>query len=156
MLAAENKAFSPAIERARGWLLAQRPAGVLDAAAILWGVESSCGDAPTDERKATGEHCLKILIRGQSADGGWGPFVSSPPEVFDTAVSLLALSSIEEQRDAGEMIRRGRKYLIARQLEDGSWPATTRPSGGESYSQTISTTAWAAISLIATGDASIR
>ena len=31
------------------------------------------------------------------------------------------------------MLKRGRKYLIAEQQEDGSWKETTRPAGGVSY-----------------------
>ncbi|MEX0713581.1 MAG: hypothetical protein WD278_14585 [Pirellulales bacterium] len=38
------------------------------------------------------------------------------------------------------------------QLEDGSWPETTRPAGGQSYAQRISTTAWATIALLATAN----
>jgi hypothetical protein len=48
------------------------------------------------------------------------------------------------------MIRTGRAYLIAHQQEDGSWPETTRPSGGVSYAQRMSTSAWATWALINT------
>ncbi len=40
-------------------------------------------------------------------------------------------------------IARGRKYLLAEQSPDGSWPATTRPAGADSYAQQLSTTGWA-------------
>jgi hypothetical protein len=40
-------------------------------------------------------------------------------------------------------------YLIDQQQADGSWAETTRPSGGESYAQRISTTAWALLALLA-------
>jgi hypothetical protein len=48
------------------------------------------------------------------------------------------------------MIARGRAFLIATQRDDGGWPETTRPSGGTSYAQRISTTGWATLALLAT------
>ena len=35
------------------------------------------------------------------------------------------------------MIVRGRKFLIAEQLDDGSWTETTRPPGNISYAERI-------------------
>ena len=94
---------------------------------------------------------LDLIRRGRSDDGGWGPYVTSPPEVFDTACVLLALRAA---RTAGEdvtrMIREGRAYLIANQEPDGSWAETTRPSGSESEAQHLSTTAWALLALLET------
>ena len=87
-----------------------------------------------------------LMREGQAADGGWGPFVTSQPEVFDTALVVLALSHAREMPEA---VRRGRAYLLERQQDDGSWVETTRPSGGESYAQRISTTAWALLALLA-------
>ena len=51
--------------------------------------------------------------------------------------------------DAGSAIARGRAYLVAQQLDDGSWPETTRPANQESYAQRISTTGWALLALLA-------
>ncbi len=48
------------------------------------------------------------------------------------------------------MIARGRAFLIAEQLNDGSWVETTRPSGNVSYAQRISTCGWATMALLAT------
>ena len=50
------------------------------------------------------------------------------------------------------MIARGRSFLIAEQLDDGSWTETTRPAGNVSYAQRISTTGWGLMALIATAD----
>ena len=48
------------------------------------------------------------------------------------------------------MIARGRKFLINEQLDDGSWPETTRPPGNVSYAERISTAGWATLALLAT------
>ena len=48
------------------------------------------------------------------------------------------------------MIARGRKFLIAEQRDDGSWPETTRPPGNVSYAERISTAGWCTMALLAT------
>ena len=68
----------------------------------------------------------------QTADGGWGPFVDAPPEIFDTAIALLTLAQFRDQDDLASAIQRGRSFLIANQNPDGSWPATNdHPSPSE-------------------------
>jgi len=96
------------------------------------------------------ESALDLLRRAQTADGGWGPYIDAPPEPFDTALALLALRKHHDAPGVSAIIARGRNYLAAQQLLDGSWPATTRPPRGESYAQRVSTTAWAALALLET------
>ena len=136
-----NANLRTARERADTWLRATAPANVLDAASILLGLDK----ANDREAQAQRRRVLALLREGQASDGGWGPFATSPPEVFDTALVVLALSQASEMPDA---TRRGRTYLIELQQPDGSWVETTRPSGGESYAQRISTTAWALLALL--------
>jgi hypothetical protein len=122
------KAGEP-VERLDAWLRARRPSGPLDAAALLL----------VEERR----DCVELLRETQTSDGGWGPTRTSPPEVFDTALALLALPASEV-----DLLRRGRGFLLVQQLPDGSWPETTRPPGSESYAQRISTSAWATLALL--------
>jgi hypothetical protein len=63
---------------------------------------------------------------------------------------LIALAQSRETEGAAKMIERGRAFLISTQNADGSWLATTRPRGGESYAQQMSTTAWATLALLHT------
>jgi squalene cyclase len=93
---------------------------------------------------------LATIQAVQTHDGGWGPYGDAPPEVFDTALVLLALAEIRDKSVTSELIERGRKFLITEQNPDGSWAATTRPRGSQSYAQLISTTAWAAMALMST------
>jgi hypothetical protein len=96
------------------------------------------------------------MARGQSIDGGWGPYAQSPPEPFDTAVVVLALVRFGQTSYAREApgldarIERGRAFLVASQNPDGSWTETTRPAGAVSYAQRLSTTGWATLALLAT------
>jgi hypothetical protein len=87
----------------------------------------------------------QYLLKHQLSGGGWGPYSNAPAEIFDTALAVLALACANSENPA---LARARAYLEAEQKADGSWSATTRPTGGESYAQQISTTAWAALALI--------
>lgn len=135
-----DRVFESALEKAESFLLAYHPKNVLDAAAIL------ISQVPTIHRTT----CLRILTDGQSLDGGWGPFLHSPPEVFDTALALIALAPLRIEDPLNDAVIRGRRFLLERQLDDGSWEETTRPTLYESYAQRVSTTAWAALALART------
>lgn len=137
--------FAGAISRADRWLRARPVQNTLDAAAVLLGLDPARDD---DSRSCRAG--FDLLRRGQVDEGGWGPFVGAPPEVFDTAIAVLALSRWPDRGQARPLIDRGRAYLAATQDDDGGWPPTTRPSNGDSYAQRISTTGWAALALLAT------
>jgi hypothetical protein len=136
-ITADRLVFADAIDRADQWLSLRKPVAVYEAAALLYG------------GKGDPDHVLKVFRDGITGDGGWGPYVTSPPEIFDTALVLLGLSAHRNRPDAAEMIRRGREFLIRSQQPDGSWPETTRPPGADSYAQRISTTGWALLALLA-------
>ena len=138
------------------WMRTVEVANVLDASAVVLGL-GIAEDVMSDKQR---RQCLSVIRQGQSKDGGWGPFVTAAPQVFDTAVAVLALNQllaeprlarstyrVEELKDA---IALGRAYLIAQQRADGSWPETTRPANQESYAQRISTTGWALLALLQT------
>jgi hypothetical protein len=127
--------FEESIRRAEKWLQELKPRYTPDHAAVLLAFP---GDASV--RKRT----LDYFARTQTSDGGWGPRMHAPAEVFDTAVALLALKAAGEE----VMIVRGREFLIRMQQASGGWPETTRPSGSQSYAQHISTTAWATMALL--------
>ena len=128
-----------ASRRGQRWLSRVTPNSVLTAATLIM--------AGTRDRQR--EQSLNLLRTGQTSDGGWGPYAKSPPEIFDTAMALLALS---EEAGVGDLIRRGRTFLVSQQQADGSWIETTRPSGGDSYAQRVSTTGWATLALLMTSD----
>jgi hypothetical protein len=135
-----------AVRKAERWLRRTTPNNVLVAASLLLGV---AGDSDQTALKKQ-EECLRLIRGAQVQDGGWGPYADSPPEPFDTAVVLLALKEMRLKPGVDDMIIRGRNFLVARQNPDGSWPATTRPPGGDSYAQLMSTTGWTALALLET------
>jgi squalene cyclase len=145
--------FRSAIGRADDWLMRREIAAVGDASVALMAASVAASPSSAMRRRAA----LDLLGRAQSDDGGWGPYVNSPPEPFDTAIALLGLARSGESSDSTRrMIARGRAFLVASQRDDGGWPETTRPTGGTSYAQRISTTGWATLGLLATRQAASR
>jgi hypothetical protein len=150
LAAADPDRFRAAIGRADGWLMRRELRTVADASVGLMAI-AAAADPPASAARR--REAMDLLRRGQSDDGGWGPDVASPPETFDTALVLLGLARGGDSSDpVRRMIARGRAFLIAAQRDDGSWAETTRPSGGTSYAQRISTTGWATLALLATRD----
>jgi hypothetical protein len=146
LAAADPVRFRAAIARADGWLSSRELVTITDAAVGLLAVAGMEPSAAAARRRAA----LELLHHAQAGDGGWGPYRASPPEPFDTAMALLGLARCVPSDEVRRMIARGREYLIAQQQRDGGWIETTRPPGGESYAQRISTSGWATLALLAT------
>ena len=148
LVAAGSERFLAAAARAQGWLLAEPLRAVIDAAATVMALADRA--PPRDDRSHAhvklGE-AIDLLLRVQASDGGWGPYARSPSEPFDTAVAVLALTSLHESQYQ-KPIAQGRAYLLKTQLPAGGWPETTRPPGAQSYAQHISTSAWATLALL--------
>ena len=142
------------IVQADRWIRGLTPENVLDASATILSLELSSDVMAENLRR----NCLSILRNGQSPAGGWGPYVTAAPQVFDTAAAVLALSSLEAEprlarsayriEELKEAIANGKKYIVSQQRPDGSWPETTRPANQESYAQRISTAGWAMLALM--------
>lgn len=127
--------FGAAISRADRWFTAAKPENLLDAAALLLAMPRS---------EEVRRRCLPLLLGSQASDGGWGPQPHVPAEPFDTAVVILALRAAGETRP----IARARAFLLSLQEPSGAWPETTRPAGGTSYAERISTAAWVTLALL--------
>ncbi len=137
--------YRDVIRRADGWLRRLPVKAVPDAAAVLLALDPDDAGAP-DRR----EECLALLRKAEAKGGGWGPYARSAPEVFDTALVVLALARQPATAEVRDWLRRGRSYLARSQRPDGSWPETTRPAGEVSYAERLSTAGWATRALLAT------
>ncbi len=140
---ADAKQFAGELDRADRFLRDIEVKTVLAAAAVLSGLVGAEDRAAIAQR----EICLELIANGQAPSGGWGPYVTSAAEPFDTAVVVLALARVGGHEDK---VKAGRRYLLETQIADGSWPETTRPAGQISYAQYISTTGWALLALLET------
>jgi hypothetical protein len=126
--------YKSRIDKATTWLNEWKPQNPLDMAAHYLATRSQAS--------------LDALFRMQATDGSW---VHEP---FDTAIALLALQEAQPKArlnpEITDRIARARTWLLKAQFPEGGWPGTTRPPGGASYAQHISTTSWAAIALTVT------
>jgi len=137
--------FQNQIDKASRWLDTAMVRNTMEAAAVLLG---SPLVSATSNRQV--DRAIEFLRTSQSVEGGWGPYANSPPEVFDTALVILALARCSARSELQPLVRRARTFLIEKQLEDGGWFETTRPAGAESYAQRISTSAWATMAILET------
>ncbi len=157
LMASGQPAFADRIARAGAWLARVEAHNVPDAAAIVFAFNGT-PDAPAPDNWRA---AVELLRKGQGRDGGWGAYVTSPAEPFDTALAILALRQLTTRPARAEpsftsatladAIAKGRDYLVREQLADGSWNETTRPAGQTSYAQRISTTGWALLALLDRG-----
>lgn len=142
---ADQNGFREPIARLDRWFLGSKPIAVPDVAAVVLALEAKT-DAAARRKQ---QQAIALLLRAQSSDGGWGPFAGSPAEPFDTALALLALATVGEA-SVPTAIAKGRAFLIRLQLPSGGWTETTRPPGGRSYAQHVSTSGWATLALVKT------
>ena len=107
--------MSSAVARAERWLAGIMPTNVPDAAAILF----AFADVRDTPRPANWSLSLDLLTKGQGRNGGWGPYITSPAEPFDTALATLALHELSARRAPVEPIS-PRKPSARRSREDAS------------------------------------
>jgi hypothetical protein len=141
----ETPPSEPAMAAATDWLARQEPRNVFQAAALLM----AFGADPVEHgRREKVARSVELIRRGRDTPHGWGPYVNSRSEPFDTALVMLGLARCRPDPEITAWIAAGGDYLVRSQLADGSWPETTRPPGGRSYAQRVSTTAWATMALL--------
>lgn len=136
------------------WIRGIVPENVIDAAGAILALELA-SDVMADNLR---RNALQIIRQGQAPDGGWGVSVGAKPQVFDTAMVVLALSLLDVEprlarstyraEELKEAVAKGKAYLVSQQRSDGSWPETTRPADKESYAERVSTAAWAMLALM--------
>lgn len=142
----DEKKYADALARADRWARTRDIKTTPDAAGVLLLLGQANDEPAVRQRQAA----LAFLAKAEGKSGGWGPDARSPNEVFDTAAAVLALAALPEDATARAMLPRGRAYLLKTQQDDGSWPETTRPTGGVSYAQRLATTGWATLALLGT------
>ena len=153
---AEVPDLAGTIGRADAWVRGVQVQTVIDAAAVVLAL----GVAEDAAAGAQRRRCLALIKEGRAPSGGWGAYLTSAVEPFDTALVLLALQPLRGRPELAapvfdaatltEAVERGRGFLIGEQLGDGSWVETTRPARQQSYAQYISTSAWATLALLVT------
>jgi ankyrin repeat protein len=139
------------VDRARRYLAAAVPDDTQDEVFRMLGLLWS--GAPRDEV----ERAMTRVRALQRADGGWAQWKTMTSDAYATGQALYALRAVGVDA-ADDGYRRGTRYLLGTQMEDGTWHVRSRAFGFQAYFETgfphgrdqfISTaaTAWATIAL---------
>ena len=118
--------YASAVRRADAWLRGKLVKTTLDAAAVLLALANATDDGAVSQR----QRCLEVIRKGEEKQGGWGPYVNSSPEVFDTALVVLALSRQPATEQTRTWLQRGRAYLLRMQRERRQLAGNDATRGG--------------------------
>jgi N-acyl-D-amino-acid deacylase len=149
---AQREAATVAVEKARTWLSTATLEHHEDRVARLWGFKLLGSDA------AGMKAARNALLETQRADGGWAQEKSMEPDAYATASALYVLldafppatgagekagsrdaapnseKQTEEEADAWRgKLERAARWLLAHQLDDGSWHVKTRATPVQVY-----------------------
>ena len=73
------------------------------------------------------------LRRTQHADGGWAQLDKSESDAYATGTALVALHQTGGVATTDEIYQKGLRYLLSKQLADGSWLVTSRSKPIQTY-----------------------
>lgn len=151
----DNPAASKtSIERAARWLERSAPANLEDRVFRLLGL--TWAGASEKVRRAA----LRDLQKQQRPDGGWAQLDFRDSDAYATGEALYALR-IAGVPASSRAYKRGVKYLLGTQLEDGTWRVRSRslptqsyfesgfPHGGDQFISSAATH-WAVLALMQT------
>jgi len=86
-------------------------------------------DASKDDIRGAAQELLKT----QRADGGWSQLDSLDSDPYATGTALVALHQAGGVATTDPAYRNGLRFLLARQLDDGSWHLPTRSDPIQTY-----------------------
>ncbi len=154
-----TKEMGERIASARRWLEDTRPKTNEERAMRLFGIGWSNAKPEAISR------AVKDLLTKQRSDGGWAQLATRQSDPYATGQSLVALNQAGGLPVEHPAYRRGLRFLVEQQKEDGSWHVETRrkfpglpyfESGfphGEDQFISYAASAWATMALTLTIDA---
>ncbi len=114
-------------EQVKKWLIATAPADTEDRVFQLRALHLA--GAPQDEVRRVRDELLKL----QREDGGWSQLPDLTSDAYATGSVLVALHQAGELPVDDAAYRKGLSFLLANQLEDGSWHVTSRSDPFQTY-----------------------
>ena len=107
--------FAKRVAQARHWLWSAKPdnqdARIYQLLGLAWAGEIPARLAPL----------AKALLAEQRADGGWAQLPGLSSDAYATGQAVYALSIGAGLPQSHAALGRGRQFLLATQLEDGTW-----------------------------------
>jgi hypothetical protein len=123
----QQKRITERVDRARRWLRSTPARDTEDRVFRLRALKLA-GAAAWDIRAAAHE-----LARTQRKDGGWGQTDLMASDAYATGSALVALHEAGDLATSDPAYRRGLKFLIDTQLDDGSWKVRSRSRPFQKY-----------------------
>lgn len=115
------------LDRAKQWLVAAKPTITEDFAMRLLGA-AAAGASSSELRRLA-----EPLLAKQRADGGFAQRDSLVTDAYATGMALFALADTGVVKPGDEVYRKGVKYLLSTQAEDGSWHVKSRATKFQIY-----------------------
>lgn len=149
--------YAKQVARAASWLRRYRAESTEERAIQLLGLHWS-GSGRAEISKLA-----RIVIKHQRPDGGWAQLPTLESDAYATGETLFALRTSGGIESNDPVYRRGMKFLLATQCEDGSWFVPTRAfpvqramdgifsHGNDQWISSVATT-WASMALMAGQD----
>jgi ankyrin repeat protein len=103
------------LERARKWMVEQKPASAEEQAMRLMALDWTGASSEF-------EAAARSWIAQQRPDGGWSQLPHLEPDAYATGITLVAL----ERKHRDPAYRRGIDWLLKNQYADGTWFVKTR------------------------------
>ncbi len=125
--AEQRKRVDARVAQVREWLLKTKAEDNEDRVFRLRALQLASASA-TEIGKAARE-----LIQTQRADGGWAQLDKSESDAYATSTALVALHQAGGLATTDEIYRKGLRYLLSKQLADGSWLVTSRSKPIQTY-----------------------
>ena len=115
------------VREVRGWLEETPAKDTEDHVFRLWALKRVGADAKEVQAAA------RALIKAQRPGGGWAQLGTMEPDAYATGTALVALHEAAGLAASDPVYRRGVKYLVTAQLEDGSWHVRSRSKPFQTY-----------------------
>jgi ankyrin repeat protein len=115
------------VDRAKRWLIANRPVTTDDKASRLLGLRW------THAAESLIKEAADLLGREQNADGGWSQLPGVNSDAYATGIVLVALEQGIGMPVSNRVYRRGVAYLLDTQESDGSWFVHKRAAASNAY-----------------------
>jgi hypothetical protein len=147
--------YESAVQKAAGWLIHAEAYGTEERAFQLLGLRW----ADVDLQRESVKTMASALLAEQQSDGGWAPLPGMPSDGYATGQALVALHEAGALSANAAAYKRGVRYLLQTQLEDGSWHVKTRSTPAQPYLESgfphgkdqfisIAASNWATLALI--------
>jgi prenyltransferase beta subunit len=125
--ALQKKRIDERIRVARGWLEKTAAEDNEERVFRLWGLQRAGSDTEKVQTAA------RELIDKQREDGGWAQRDDMKSDAYATGTALAALHQAARLGTNDRAYLRGVKYLLATQLQDGSWHVRSRSEPFQTY-----------------------